>query len=140
VEQKEGFQIFLGTKRRKKICSKNFQITGKQTGSKVIKQQKNREKTKVRFTFGTNARWKGFDQKKNEVLTMLPSVKSIWSQKTTFPGKKPYVKVVALVLKSSNLSLNHLWDLLFLRNSDFPHFRFEDLDLDPDPNSLSMIF
>ena len=70
----------------------------------------------------------------------MPSVKSIWSQKTTFPGKKPYVKVVALVLTSSNLSLNHLWDLPFLRNSDFPDFRFEDLDLDPDPNPLSMIF
>jgi len=71
VEQKEGFQSFLGTKRRKWVCSKNFQITGKQTGSIVIKQQKNREKTKVRFTFGTNARSKGFDPKKNEVLTML---------------------------------------------------------------------
>ena len=35
------------------------------------KATKKSGKTKVRFTFGTNARSKGFDQKKNEVLTML---------------------------------------------------------------------
>jgi hypothetical protein len=46
-------------------------MKGKQTSSIVKKQQKNREKTKVCFSFGTKARSKGFDLKKNEVLTLL---------------------------------------------------------------------
>jgi len=47
-------------------------MKGKLTGSIVIKQKYNREKTKVRFFVGTKARSKGFDPKKSEVLTLLP--------------------------------------------------------------------
>ena len=70
-EQKKEFQSFLGTKRSKWICSKILQIKRKQTGSIVKKQQQNREKTKFRFSLGTKARSKGFDPKKNKVLTIL---------------------------------------------------------------------
>ena len=62
--KKKNSKALFGTKRNKWICSKNLQIKGKQIGSIVKKQQKNREKTKVRFSFGTKARSKGFDQKK----------------------------------------------------------------------------
>jgi len=54
----------------------------------------------------------------------MPSVKSIWSQKTTFPGEKAYSKVVALVLTSSNFSLNPLRAFWFARQTIFP---FESL-------------
>ena len=51
----------------------------------------NREKTKVCFSFGTKARSKGFDLKKNEVLTLLsltgPSVlEQTW--KGPHPGER----------------------------------------------------
>jgi hypothetical protein len=44
---KKVFQSFLGPKKSK--CSKNLQIKGQQTGSIVIKQQKNLEKRRLIF-------------------------------------------------------------------------------------------